>query len=251
MEVVAFLPPPLLSHLRVVLSRGHSLTAVPSWDSLDEVVRHRVVDVAVIDVQADENGTAMGVRAFLSRHPTMPLVVYTTLSPSSLQGIVELAKHGVEHVVLHRFDDDPRRFLELLERLPGTAGRRVAGTARRLLQVTPEVAQAGNAFSHAPRFNDTPDLAAAAGPRADALPSWTQRVRPPRMLSRSRLLMAYHTQGRVSIQGRGQNSAIHPARSAVISGDVGLLPSDREGRSRRASSSCSRTALDVPELADG
>ena len=43
------------------------------------------------------------------------------LAPSTINAIVRLAKSGVEHVVLSRFDDEPRRFLELLEGIPGSA----------------------------------------------------------------------------------------------------------------------------------
>ena len=240
MEVVAFLPPPLLSHLRVVLSRGHSLTAVPSWDSLDDVVRHRVVDAAVIDVQVEGNGTLAGVRGFLSRHPALPLVVYTTLSPNTLQGIVELAKHGVEHVVLHRFDDDPRRFLELLERLPGYAlGDELLGLlARPLSQVTPEVAQAVERLFRTPtRFNDTPDLAAASGTTVRTLYRQLAAAgfASPRMLVRSaRLLRAYSYLQEPGFQFKDVARKLgYPdprTLSRQLQATVGLRPSDLRGQ---------------------
>lgn len=239
MEVVALLPPPLLSHLRVVLSRGHSLTAVPSWDSLDDVVRHRAVDAAVIDVQGDENGTQPHIRGFLSRHPTMPLVVYTTLSPTTLRGIVELARHGVEHVVLHRFDDDPRRFLELLERLPGYAlgDDLLELLARPLSQLTPEVSQAVERLFRMPtRFNDTPDLAAAAGTTVRTLYRQLDAAgfASPRMLVRSaRLLRAYSYLQEPGFQFKdvAQKLGYPDPRtlSRQLQATVGLRPSDLRG----------------------
>ena len=239
MEVVAFLPPPLLSHLRVVLSRGHSLTAVPSWDSLDDVVRHRVVDAAVIDVQGDENGTMPGIRAFLTRHPAMPLVVYTTLSPTTLRGIVELARHGVQHVVLHRFDDDPRRFLELLERLPGYAmgDELLELLARPLSRVTPEVSQAVERLFRTPtRFTDTPDLAAAAGTTVRTLYRQLDAAgfASPRMLVRAaRLLRAYSYLQEPGFQFKDVALKLgYPdprTLSRQLQATVGLRPSDLRG----------------------
>lgn len=240
MEVVAFLPPPLLSHLRVVLSRGHSLTAVPSWESLDDAVRHRVVDAAVIDVHGDENGTLPGIRGFLRRHPTMPLVVYTTLSPTTLQGIVELAKHGVEHVVLHRFDDDPRRFLELLERLPGYAlgDGLLELLARPLSAVTPEVAHAVEQLFRTPtRYNDTPDLAASAGTTVRTLYRQLAAAgfASPRMLVRAaRLLRAYSYLQEPGFQFKdvAQKLGYPDPRtlSRQMQATVGLRPSDLRGQ---------------------
>ena len=240
MEVVAYLPPPLLAHLRVVLSRGHSLTAVPSWDSLDDVVRHRGVDAAVIDVQGDGNGTLAGVRSFLDRHPGMPLVVYTTLSPTTLRGIVELAKHGVSHVVLHRFDDDPRRFLELLERLPGYAlgDELLELLARPLAQTAPEVVHAVEQLFRAPvRFHDTPDLAAAAGMSVRTLYRQleTAGFASPRMLIRAaRLLRAFSYLQEPGFQFKdvAQKLGYPDPRtlSRQLQATVGLRPSDIRGR---------------------
>jgi len=39
--------------------------------------------------------------------------------PAAIKAIVRLAKSGVEHVVLSRFDDEPKRFLEFARRHPG------------------------------------------------------------------------------------------------------------------------------------
>jgi HJR/Mrr/RecB family endonuclease len=47
--------------------------------------------------------------------PDLPLVLYTPLTPNAIRAVVSAAKLGVEHVVLHRFDDEPKRFRELLE----------------------------------------------------------------------------------------------------------------------------------------
>jgi AraC-like DNA-binding protein len=132
-----------------------------------------------------------------ARFPALPVVVYTTLSPSTFQGIVELARHGVEHVVLHRFDDDPRRFLELLERLPGYAlsDKLLELLALPLRRVTVEVARAVEWLFRTPsRFHDTPDLAAAAGMTVRTLYRQLDAAgfaSPKSLVQGARLLRAY------------------------------------------------------------
>ena len=166
MQVVVFLPPSLLSHLRVVLSRDHIVRSADSWDEVEEIVRRNSIDVAVLDPTTEGPGGTESIRELVQRHPSLPLIVYTSLSPQALRAVVALAKYGVEHVVLHRFDDDPRRFLALIERLPGYA------LGEMLLELLSEpigrlplsVARAIERLVRSPsQFFGTSDLAAASG----------------------------------------------------------------------------------------
>ena len=117
-DVIAYLSPLLLMQLRVVLGQSHRLLPVADWRQLDLTVRRTVVDVAVLDPLADGSDGTAAVRAFQQRHPSVPLVLYIRLSPDSLRSVVALAHLGQPQVVLHRFDDEPERFRQLLERRP-------------------------------------------------------------------------------------------------------------------------------------
>ena len=166
MDVVAFLPRHLLSHLRVVLGSEHSLTPVASWSELQATVQHQATDVVVADPSA--NGTVqVEALEYLRRHyPSLPVIVYTLLAPASIKAIVRLAKSGVEHVVLHRFDDEPRRFLELLESTPGYAlgDRMLMELAGPLSCLPVTVVRAIDQLFRSPaRFKNAQDLAAASG----------------------------------------------------------------------------------------
>jgi AraC-like DNA-binding protein len=127
LEVLAFLPVPLQSHLRVVLgaSAGHTLTAMDRWEPFAEAVRAATADVVVIDPCADGTSRAPQLAALLDAQPATPVVIYTPVSPLTFQAISDLAQHSThhaaQHVVLHRYDDEPRRFLELIENQPGNA----------------------------------------------------------------------------------------------------------------------------------
>lgn len=166
MDVVAFLPRHLLSHLRVVLGSEHSLTPVASWSELQSTVHHQTTDVIVADPSVT-GSVQVDALEYLRRHyPTLPIVVYTQLAPASIKAIVRLAKSGVEHVVLNRFDDEPRKFLELLESIPGYAlgDRMLLELAGPLSCLPVMVVRAIDQLFRSPaRFKNAQDVAAAAG----------------------------------------------------------------------------------------
>ena len=166
MDVVAFLPRHLLSHLRVVLGPEHSLTPVASWAELLATVHHHAAEIVVADPSATGTVQVEALEYLRQHYPSLPIVVYTVLAPASIKVIVRLAKSGVEHVVLNRFDDEPRRFLELLESTPGYAlgDRMLVELAGSLscLQVT-VVRAIDQLFRSPARFKNAQDLATAAG----------------------------------------------------------------------------------------
>jgi AraC-like DNA-binding protein len=165
-DVVAYLPRQLLTHLRVVLGSEHTLTPVASWHELESVIQHKMADVVVADPAASGTVQVEALELIRRQYPTLPVVVYLTLAPASIRAIVRLAKSGVEHVVISRFDDEPRRFLELLESIPAHAlGERMLQELAEPLSALPvTVVRAIDQLFRSPdRFKNAQDLAAAAG----------------------------------------------------------------------------------------
>jgi AraC-like DNA-binding protein len=165
-DVVALLPRQLLSHLRVVLGSEHTLTPVMTWADLQRTVQHRQTDVVVADPSVDGSVQVEALEYIRRHYPSLPVVVYTSLAPASMKAIVRLAKSGVEHVVLNRFDDEPRRFLELLEGIPGYAlgDRMLAALAPSLCGLPVTVVRAIDQLFRSPmNFKNAQDLAAGAG----------------------------------------------------------------------------------------
>jgi AraC-like DNA-binding protein len=197
-EVAARLPPPLLSHLRVTLEDEHVLTVIDRWDALVDVVRYQPIDVVVLDPRTDGTMSTAPLETLLGRYPTIPVVVYTLLTPESLKATVELAKLGIQHVVLRGFDDEPRRFRELLTRLP--ASRLSDSVLReltpRLCGSPPLLGRAIARLFDAPhRFRGVEDLARAAGMTRRNLDRWLERsgIASGRMLILgARLTRAYY-----------------------------------------------------------
>lgn len=197
MDVVAFLSPPLLSHLKIVLGREHDLIAAQGWDELALLVRRRAADVAILDPGADGVVHVADVRDVLARFPSLPVVLYTSLSPHALRAVVELAKVGLEHVVLHRFDDEPKRFLELIERMPGyrLGDRLLEALARPLAAAPVPVAQAIERMVRMPtRYSVAQDLAVSAGMTVRSLYRHLEAAglaSPKTLVMGARLLRAY------------------------------------------------------------
>jgi AraC-like DNA-binding protein len=74
-----------------------------------------------LDPRAGGEVRSDAILAILDEFPSVPVILYSQLSPNTIQATVDLARAGVRHVVLYRYDDNPKRFLELLESEPGAA----------------------------------------------------------------------------------------------------------------------------------
>jgi AraC-like DNA-binding protein len=131
------------------------------------------------------------------RFPSLPIVVYTTLSASSMRGILELGRIGIEHVVLNRFDDERRRFLELLERVPGQvlSDQMLRLLAPELAKLPVTMVRAVELLFRTPgRFRNAQDLSAAGGTILRTLYRQLEMagIHSPRLLvAAARLLRAY------------------------------------------------------------
>jgi len=138
---------------------------VGSWGELHSTVHHRRCDIVVADPQASHEDGIAAVEDLRRHLPSLPIVLYTQLAPTSVHAVVRLAKVGIEHVVLNRFDDEPGRFLSLLEGIP------VHALSDRMLQELTEslsrlpaalVRSIDQLFRSPARFKNAQDVATAA-----------------------------------------------------------------------------------------
>ena len=196
-DVVALVSPVLLTQLRVALGHPHRLVVAGDWSELERLVRRTAVDVVVLDPCADgSSGGVAEVLGFLSRHPSVPVVTYVTLTPASLRAVVELARHGLQRVVLHRFDDAPARFRELLSP-PGDVltEELLTALAPSLRRLPPALDGAVKRMFRRPDLVWTAqDLAAAAGMPRRTLYRQLEAAgfaSPRRLVQAARLLRAY------------------------------------------------------------
>ena len=197
MDVVAYLPRQQLSHLKIVLGSQHTLIAAGGWDELRAAVQQNVTDVLVVDPTIDDNTRVDVIEEVHRQYPSLPIVIYTTLTASSARAIHHLGRIGLEHVVFNRFDDERRRFLELLERVPGQtlSDQMLRSLAAELAKLPVTVVRAVEQLYRSPaRFRNAQDLSSAAGTILRTLYRQLEiaGIHSPRLLVASaRLLRAY------------------------------------------------------------
>ncbi|HEU4995630.1 MAG TPA: AraC family transcriptional regulator [Gemmatimonadaceae bacterium] len=197
MDVVAFLPRQQLTHLTIVLGSQHTLIPAEGWDELRVAVQRHIADVLVVDPVVDGMPRVDVIEDIHRQHPSLPIVIYTTLSALSMRAIHHLGRIGLEHVVLNRFDDERRRFLELLERVPGQSlsDQMLVSLAPELAKLPVPVVRAVERLYRSPaRFHSAQDLSSAAGTILRTLYRQLDSagIKSPRLLVASaRLLRAY------------------------------------------------------------
>jgi AraC-like DNA-binding protein len=153
-------------------------------------------DLLVLDPAARDGAMAGSLEALVTRHPGLPVIVYTTLTPQAMRLVVRLARVGVQHVVLNRFDDEPRRFLDLIERVPAhpMSELLLEQLAEPMRQLPVVLARAIEQLVRSPsRAASVPELAALAGMTSRTLYRYMTPARlPPReLIVCARLLRAY------------------------------------------------------------
>jgi transcriptional regulator GlxA family with amidase domain len=196
-DVVAYLPRQLLSHLTIVLGSQHSVSASGGWDDLRVAVLQRVADVLVVDPVVDGNARVDVIQEIHRQFPSLPIVIYTTLTASSMRAIMQLGRMGIEHVVLNRFDDERRRFLELLERVPAQtlSDQMLRSLGPELSKLPVTMVRAVEQLFRSPgRFRNAQDLSSGAGTILRTLYRQLEiaGIHSPRLLVASaRLLRAY------------------------------------------------------------
>lgn len=197
MEVAAYLPQRLLTHLKIVLGDQHDLIPASGWEELRTLVLQRTTDVVVVDPVTEGNPRVDVIQEIHRQLPSLPIVIYTALSGASTQAILQLGRSGIEHVVLNRFDDERRRFLELLERVPGQtlSDQLLQSLAPQLAGLPAPLVRAIEQLYRSPvRFGNAQDLAAAAGSLVRTMYRQLEGVgiHSPRLLvAGARLLRAY------------------------------------------------------------
>ena len=120
-EIAAYLQPNLLANLSVIAGASHRILGSDSWENLSLKIRSQPIDLAVLDPVASGEVRQDAILGILDEFPSVPIILYSQLLPGTIQATIDLARAGVRHVVLYRYDDDPKRFLELLESEPGAA----------------------------------------------------------------------------------------------------------------------------------
>ncbi len=102
----------------------------------------------------------------MQQYPSLPLVAYVGVAAPQMRAILDLSNSGLQHVVLHRFEDSTTGFSALINRVRGDplSRRMLAELAPYLSQLPRELAAAvEDMFKRPSRFETALDLGVAAG----------------------------------------------------------------------------------------
>lgn len=194
MSIAVFLPPQQLAQVRHVFANEPDFIVAGSWENLDQIIRRDPVSVVILDPSADGVVNTDVVAGFLNRFPSLPIVGYVMLNARSFGAIAQLSRRGLEHVVLHRFDDSRERLIQTISRVrtnPPT--RRLLAALENSLRLLPlPVARAvRDMFERPHRFTSVLDIATAADVSAIGVYRYFEIAHlasPKRMLVAAKLL---------------------------------------------------------------
>lgn len=164
--IALFAPDRLIGHVQHVLAPEAEIVIAGSWHQLDEIIRTEAVEVVVVDPAADGVLKPEEISRLLQQFPSLPVVAYVGVAAPQMRAIVDLSNSGLQHVVLHRFEDSTTRFSALINRVRGDplSRRMLAELAPYLSQLPLELAAAvEDMFRRPNRFETALDLGVAAG----------------------------------------------------------------------------------------
>jgi AraC-like DNA-binding protein len=106
--LLAAVPPERLFRLRTLDPDRFQWVAVSGWPEAVEVIRAKPVDMAVVDPLLT-GGTPRphGIERLRLFFPSLPLLVYTDLTPANAAVLLQLGRAGIRRVIVHRFEDAP------------------------------------------------------------------------------------------------------------------------------------------------
>ena len=166
MSIAVFLPPQQLAHVRHVFASEDDFLVATTWKNLEDIIRIQPVTVVIVDPSADGVMNVDAIATLLNRFPSLPIIGYVTLNPRAFGAIAQLSRRGLQHVVLHRFDDSRERLQQTIARVRvNPSSQRLLALLAPALQLVPlAVARAiKDMFERPHRYGSVLDLATSAG----------------------------------------------------------------------------------------
>ena len=126
MLVLAAVPEVQLQRLRRAAGVRFTFARAATWSEVLAGIRARPVELAVIDPTLGGEPRAQELERLRLLFPSLPLILYTALTPQLAAVLLALGQRGIRHVIFVRYDDHPERLREVLEReATGAASRRL------------------------------------------------------------------------------------------------------------------------------
>lgn len=152
MLLLAVVPGVRLHQLRTADPKLYSFVGLPSWADVVDTIRYKPVEMAVVDPAFDGNVRTREIERLRVLFPSLPVLIYTSLTPEAPSALLELGRIGIRRVILARFDDSPANLRAILrDELECTTSRKVILGIDPLLRSLPRRARwAIEEMLHAP-----------------------------------------------------------------------------------------------------
>jgi AraC-like DNA-binding protein len=161
--LLAAVPPERVFRLRTLDADRFQWVSASSWPEAVETIRAKPVDMAVVDPHlGGGEPRPHGIERLRQFFPSLPLLVYTDLTPANAGVLLQLGRAGIRRVVVYRFEDAPGALRSaVLSELEQSASQQVMqALAPTLRELPDELRAALEAMLHAP--GDGPTVTALA-----------------------------------------------------------------------------------------
>jgi AraC-like DNA-binding protein len=115
MLVLAAVPDIQFHKLRRAVAERFTVAHARSWDAVLASIRSRPVEIAVVDPLLSGEPRGQEIERLRVLFPSLPLILYTALTPQVAAVLLGLGQRGIRHIVFARFDDHPGRLREVIE----------------------------------------------------------------------------------------------------------------------------------------
>jgi len=114
MLVLAAVPDMQFHRLRTAVTPRFALARAPTWDAALQTIRGRPVEIAVVDPLLAGTASGREIERLRLLFPSLPLILYTSMTPQLPSVLLLLGQFGVRHVLLNSIDDHPDRLRNML-----------------------------------------------------------------------------------------------------------------------------------------
>jgi AraC-like DNA-binding protein len=129
---------PRQARLRGLDSTCYAWVAADSWAQALNLIRTRPVELAVVDPLLGEEPRPHAIERLRLLFPSLPLLVYTELSPATASALLTLGRAGIQRAVFQRFEDGPKALHAVLQaELEHSVSRQVVTALQDRLQDLP------------------------------------------------------------------------------------------------------------------
>ncbi|NIM48131.1 MAG: helix-turn-helix domain-containing protein [Gemmatimonadales bacterium] len=107
---------PEISAARLQRAVGHRFQFLPvaTWTGTLDAILSAPLDMAVLDPALEDTPRAQEIERICVLFPSLPLVLYTKLTPDVVPVLLQLGRVGVREVVVAGHDDHPQRLSDVL-----------------------------------------------------------------------------------------------------------------------------------------